>query len=506
MVGTVAIGIFFAPKKNFSYGISVIEIIIVGLNITYAQNLLFSGVVGVDPWFHQMFTNTIIESGRLPIGTGYSKLPLFHLEITSVALINDLNYKFATLFSSNFLLITLNSLMVFLLGRFLFSEKIGLFGSLFLITANYTLSMAFVTVPNSMAAIFILPILFLMFNFKKNIFIYLIILLFMISIILTHTISAMAMAIILIVGCLTFGFYKKVYKIAFKKSVGLTITLLFIIIMLVWWIYASGHINLLLSFIQKGFREDIFLSAPETAYQYGETIPIIERFFNQIGIFLFFSISFIGIFYMVSKKYGDAQKFTFANMGLIILSLAFFPMMTGTSIIQERWLYFSQIMLALPLALSIIIIINLIKNNKMKVIILSAVCIGLSFLMITSSVANIDNLTFSPNSNIRYALSDSEVQALKTIENYSNNIIYTDEFYGSRASFIIDCNISFISDNLLSKNFSEINGKVILIRREINRNPFWLHGALYKLNYNLFELFGRHYSHIYSSNEVESYI
>jgi len=317
MVGTVAIGILFAPKNNVFYGTILSEIIIIGLIITYTQNLIFSGVVGIDPWFHQMVTNKIIESGNIPIGYSYSKLPLFHLEIASTAIISDVNYKLATLFSSSFLLIALNAIMVFLLGKFFFSEKVGLLGSLFLITANHHLFMSFWTIPNSIAAIFILPILYLMFKFniKKNKFIFFIILLFMISIILTHTIVAMAMAIILLSGLLIFKFHKKIYDVKVKNPIGLTITLFFIIFMFAWWLYASGHITKLADFIRMGFHEADLSRHTESTLHYVPTIPMIERLFNQLGMFLFFSLSFIGLFYMISKKYGNEQKFTFAGIG-----------------------------------------------------------------------------------------------------------------------------------------------------------------------------------------------
>jgi hypothetical protein len=49
--------------------------------------------------------------------------------------------------------------------------------------------------------------------------------------------------------------------------------------------------------------------------------------------------------------------------------------------------------------------------------------------MILSPVANMDNPTFSPNTQIRYALTSSELQAAYTVSNAVNMAIGVDAYY-----------------------------------------------------------------------------
>jgi hypothetical protein len=510
MAGTISIGILFSPMNKLFFGIILIEIIIIGLNIIYCQSSMFPNVIGADPWNHQMFTNIILKTGRIPEGLQYSELPLFHLEIGSASLMYNLNYKLSTLLSSDLILIIMDTIFIFLLGKFLFSEKVGLLAGLFLITANHQIYMLIYTIPNTIAAIFIIPIIYLMLKFynnKNNITFTIIIFIFMFSIILTHTIVAMALAITLLVGWLSFRFYKNIFKDESKNYIHLPIMILFIVGMFAWWTYVSGSLVQFSIALSRGF------TASKIILQYAVSINFTEELFNQIGMFIFFSFSLIGIFFMISKKFGDAKKFIFASMGFIILLLAFVPILTGQNLIQHRWFYFSEILLAIPMALTISIFIDIIKNKKIKSIFLFLFCTLLVFFMIISQASMVDSPTFSPGNRIRNGLFESEITAASFFSKKTISNIYSDFFYSTNPSSSVlgnyyNVNYSRIKslDGYLEKgDFKNINGTII-IRDEISKKPFDSLGIIIKLPYNIYNiLYNQGFSKIYSCESVNGY-
>ena len=301
MFGIIALEILFyeATKKNQFLIIS--QIIILNLISLFSQLLIFPNVVGIDSWGHQMFTHNIIDAGFIPQGYGYSNLPLMHLETASTSLITGLNYKLATAFSVTLSQIICVLLFVFLLGRFLFNNKVGLLASLLLTLGNYFIYMGIIAIPNTMAAIFIPIIIYLLFKLRKNNFSIgtWIVILFMIALILTHTITSMCMTIILFVSFLVTYFFNKFYYKKDEILITINIVAFFSVAMFSWWIYVSGHINTLSDLVRMGFSEEIFVKAPNEIIGYMDTVPILEQLFNQIGMFLFFSISLIGFFFMI---------------------------------------------------------------------------------------------------------------------------------------------------------------------------------------------------------------
>ena len=109
----------------------------------------------------------------------------------------------------------------------------------------------------------------------------------MVALILTHTVAAMWMAILLFVFWIGFVFYSAVYH-EHGIPVTLTITSLFTVAMFGWWTYASGHICTLAGLIKWGFSIDTVMHVmPE----YG--MPFSEQLFGYPGMFLFYAISFI---------------------------------------------------------------------------------------------------------------------------------------------------------------------------------------------------------------------
>lgn len=135
LVAILAIEIIFLPKIKSYASVTLLKIMSVAISIGWTPRLIYPGLIGLDPWWHEMFTMKILELGRIPEGYAYTRLPVMHLIIGSSSLITGLDYRISEMVSISLLQVVSLS-FVFLLGKFIYNEKIGLLSALLLATAG----------------------------------------------------------------------------------------------------------------------------------------------------------------------------------------------------------------------------------------------------------------------------------------------------------------------------------------------------------------------------------
>ena len=490
-VGVLAVTIFIQPSNKIFTYFSLIKIVIIGLTLSYTQLWVFPELVGVDPWYHKSLVESMIYSHSIPEGTSYSFLPIFHLIIGSVAILTDMPYKLAVLLSVSLCQILCFVLFAYILGTLIFKEsKLGLLSSLFLISGNYLILRSFWAIPNSLGAcLMLITISLLGLYFKGRIGqaskcfsteYLLLIIIFMLTLILTHTISTVAMAIFLLV----FYVSQKVYSMfLFPHSkplqYSILIAIMFVTLMFAWWTYLTMHTEGLAFMIERKFAS-YTLSTVSTNYV--STTPFLEQLLSYLPEFLFFMIAGIGLLYMVSYK-GDVFSFSFAMCGASILLISFVAPLIGVWIIQDRWRYLAQVLLAIPFAIGVIAVMGRIKCNNVRFGTTFGLITVLSFLMVISPVANIDNMQLYPTTGFRSALIESELVSLGTASSISDGVIYVDNIYLSTSP--IDYNLSDLSESLVVGNFLSCeDGAIIFLRSEIINNPLIVSRGLYRLDYD----------------------
>ena len=496
--------LFLSPQKSHVY-FSLCKIIIIGLSLQYSQVLIFQNVLWGDPWVHRLFTIKIINEAYIPEGFAYSKLPLMHLMIGMTSLVTDLGYKMAAMFSISFLQVVSDSLFVFLLGKFLISNKVGLMAALLLEIANYHIFFGYVAIPNTMAAILILPIIFILFKLRKDkLFIGNLVLMFLMgTLILTHTISALCLDILLFVFWISYLVYSRVFNQAINRSVTLKMCILYTTTMLAYWTYVSGHILFLVNLIKLGFYSQFNLKYISLSF-----IPFWEQILTYLGMFLFFSLSFIGCLYMVSKQFRNVNRVILTSGGIVILCITFFSVIMEKYIIVSRWYYFSQILLAIPLSLSLFLINGIFKHRLIKGFIMSISIFVLCFFLIMNPVANMDNRIFTQKSRVRYAFTDSELKAGNTISKIYNERIGTDYLYTLLFRYQLDTKIIRIGNSLETGDFRSLQEIMIIMREETMNYPISRkHQGTLTINYDPFlALEEQNFSRIYNCGSVSGYL
>lgn len=483
LVSIIAIEILFSDVNSHYI---FIHICLIGISLFWSQNLIFPELLGVDTWWHQTVTLYIIEHGLLIGGNPYSKIPLFHILVASTSLLLGSSYKMSSLYSISSLEIICNVLFIYLIcKRIINSDKVGYLSSLLLVIANYHIFMSYSPIPNSLASIFILPLIFISIKIKKNFPLqYAIIsLMLMITIILTHTITALFVCIVLFIYY--FSYYSDIFT-KNKHPISLNYSILFTVFMFFWWSFVSGTISSLSRLIASGFAINSFIDRQDNLFSFSiSSIPLSEQFFNNSGHFIFFAMSLIGFFYMVSKRYGSVDTFAFSIAGITPLILAFMSLISQHSIIEQRWWYFAQILLSIPFSISVFLLLNLLQTKSFKLIFMGLFTLCICFLMIMSPVANNDNHVFSLNSAVTYSLKTSEIQALKTNSNYWHGNIKSDSYY----SLIVQINSyktePYDIEIFKTNNTNSLKGNLVLVREEITNKPSWIFRAPYNVKYNL---------------------
>jgi hypothetical protein len=416
MAGVIACEIFTSGRRYTPF--ILIQILMLGVSIAWSQLLIFPSLLGIDPWYHSALTNRIIDEGFIPEGYSYTKLPLFHLMIAVTSLISTLPYKLANMVSVSLGQIICNAIFVFLIARYLFkNHRVGLLAALLVILANHLIRMTYWSIPNAFGIVFI-PIVICLALFSERIgirhvnrlLISAIIIMMMVAIILTHSIAAICMIIILFAAWGSLTIYQTYYE-RIVNYIPLLVPFGFTVMTFAWWTYASGHLKSLGSLIRWGFSVDYFVKTPVEFLNYAVHVPLKEQVFNNLGIYLFFVTSLIGILYLISRK-GNGLMFSVAAIAVAPLATVFLSFVLGIEIISTRWFALAQLLLSIPLAVAVYLMVTW---KPRKSLILQCLMVGfvivLSFLMIMSTPANIDNHMFSQTTGVTYAYTQSEMTA-----------------------------------------------------------------------------------------------
>lgn len=508
MAGAIACQIIFSMENQ--KWLIFPQIIILGITICWSQLLIFPTVLGVDPWYHQLFTTQIIETHFIPGNSGYSYQPIFHLIITISSFFCNLNYKLATMLSVSLIQIICNVFLIYLITIILTkNEKMGLMAALMIILADYHILMTYWSIPNSLTITYVLIAIFFILKSVENKswrFSFLSILLF-ILIILGHSITSVLMATsLLIIWVISKGFVISDFRE--KPIISIKICLIFIFSLSVWWSYASGHLRSFVSIARWGFSRDIFYSqtAAQIWEEFAKKIPTNELIFNQLGMFLFFTLAIIGIFYMISMH--KETTIIYSLIAITPLFLGFFSILLGLSIIEGRWWFFSEVFLSIPLGIAIIFLLSFINSNKIRMRVIFLFVFVFSFLLIMSPVANSDNHIFSEHSSWKPAISESELFALSSISFKFTENIGTDNYYAGVSDYVIQNNLKIvpIDEYLYQGDFDNKIIKVFLIRDNIKNNAFALYQTTYKLSYNPnYRLERLNYSKTYDTKTISIY-
>jgi hypothetical protein len=428
MAGALALEVLTSDTERKSVWLVLTQIIILGCTLQFSELLLFPNVVGDDPWAHEQFTLQLIDSGHIPPLGQYATLPSFHLAVASTSLLSGLDYKWSVMLSVALSLIITCTLLTFLLGKSLVSAKAGLLGGLLLVTANQFINMGFWTIPTTFGGILLLMAVYLVLKSRhQNRSAYLIILFIVMAALVTaHTISAVALVVALFSGLIALILWHRLGRREVGRSnlLSFRVAEIFIVGMFAWWAFVSGSFQAVISLIQSQNAEEYTQITPISL----QAMPLWLQGLSAAGICAFVALASIGCFYMISEKFGNRSAFVLVVMGVVPVLIGF-SRAFGVFLVTERWIFFSQILYAVPLAVAALILVALVRGTGAKAVFLTSAVALLTLGMILSPTANIDNHLFGSPTWPRETLTASELTAVQTIGQKSRGEIFSDSMY-----------------------------------------------------------------------------
>jgi len=504
--------ILLVPLKRWQTGLTLAKILLLALSLRVTGQLLFPELTGIDPWWHQQLTMEIVGGGTVPSGLGYSEFPIMHIAIASTMIVTGLSYKIAAMLSIG-LLQTLSVVLAFMLGRFVFTSRVGLMATLILAIAVWNMRLGFWVRPITLAVILAMLVAYIVLRMHKYRSPRLMVLGLMLvaALIITHIMSPMVMVLALLLFWVGFAIYRRSPRHERDQRV-LLFCLLSVALLVSYWLYASyaTPLRLLQNFLgtaaSAGLRVERWeFSAFATAYM--GTVDL-ETALSALGFFLFYGFAVVGSLFMLHRRAIDRYGFALLFAGWGVATVVYLSMFLELSmLVPARWQPFAEFFLAVPAAIGLLGLAAAFRSKALSAVV-PALLIGIiAFFTITSSATNFDHPVYSKNTTVRLSYTESELQAAHTISgiysgNVSTDLYYLWYFEGFSEMFMLP---NEITPHLVSAEFQDIDNLVV-IREEVAERPFWINGPL-KLDYDPRAVLPQQgFNRVYDSGSVTAFL
>jgi hypothetical protein len=423
----IAAEIFFINKESKLRYIPLLQILIVSLLFRSVIYYQFPSILGADPWYNYSMFNDIISKGYISSKYIYSSFPMFPLSNIASLLATGLDYKLCLFLTTG--IIELSSIVfVFLLGKSIYNFKTGILASLFL--SFYSSHIAFGThsiIAMSMGITFfsIIGYLIIKNHKEESLKIIILVIFFLVISILTHTIVATICLLLLFSFLIGKYLYKFLENKDIKKiTVTFTLTCLFGILMIAYWMWVSGYFGYVIESIKYAFQVAQGEYGPPTMQV--ERINFYKALFENIEYLVIMLLLFLSGLIWLNKKNRTLERYyLFSFVSIVYLILFIVEKTRYDAILPDRWMPFLYIFLSIFICFTLTELSAKLKISG-KIVTISIIFI-LSFTMIISNVANVEAPLY--NSTSRPALEKSEMMSADFIYHNTNETIYTDAYH-----------------------------------------------------------------------------
>ncbi len=495
--------------------VCLFQVILIGFFLSISQILLYPDVIGRDPWFHQALTTELLQTQALPTGplfASYVHFPLFHLTMADMSLMTGLPYHFAALLAGTLPIVLVNCVFVYLLAGELFPRRraVALLAPLLVVIVPMHIYMTYTPIPNGLAVIFMLPSLLLLYRSSstpsRSTTSLLILLLG--ALILTHTICALFMAILLFVSWAAFRVHARLAHQP-TECFPLLVPILFIVGLIAWWAVDPGQtIRTFLDLLSNRLSIDYF--NPGELASLAQPIPPLssERLLAAATNFLFLYLPLMGMFCMLSRR-GTKLTFNLVVLGAVPLALLTFTYVVYVAVAEDRMRYFAALLNGIAMAVTFLILYTglsqRVGGTEHRAFAVLLLLLGsLSALSIVSPIASTD-FQYLSGDLLPAPLSESELVAASTARGAGYAPIRMDHYYSSAQQWTVPGTRDFTL-NLYANNFSAAQPGLVLIRESIIHERISLLSYVEIPYYDVDQtLISRGFSKVYDVGTVRGY-
>ena len=329
--------LLYNQLKKYHLYILLFEICLVAVNLRAGIYLNYGGMIGVDPWGLRLFVADIINNGAVESKFGqYSIFVIMQIYSAIASLICGVSSKIGM-----FVAVTLPtifcSILIFLIARKLFDEKIGLIAMLIYGFCDFSIAYSIQICAWSFGIPLYIVTLYLLIVDKKAINKYrsYFLFLFFALLILTHPVPTT----ILVIPLITLFVSTKLWKS--KNVVSHTLVISYITGILSYWIYASYTIGdnakrtffntiagpLYRSLVTEAAvlhrTETIELTTGATATATATAQLFFESILNILGFSLVVLFGLVGGLILLSEKKRDTLKLSLIPITLVLFAFPF---------------------------------------------------------------------------------------------------------------------------------------------------------------------------------------
>jgi hypothetical protein len=407
--------------------------------------------------------------------------------------------------------------LIFYIAKMIFHNHMaGLFAALAMTFATWGLANSIAPTPSVLGFTFVLIALYFLIRNERFITAGMMVF-FTFVIVWTHTVASVAMIIILITGFIA-SRVRWGDLVSKEKISSLFQIVFFTAVMAGWWSIATFPLAKLTQLIEFGFSRDAFSKGAPVV----TVVPLAESMFNLAGIYIFYAIAFIGVLYFMSNR-GTVKSATVSTMGVTFLGIAFFALVGKLGLLQDRWFFYSQMLMVIPLGMTLLLLFNRTSRRKkisnsirrvLPILAVSVIAASLAFLAILNPLANIDNAMFSPTTTVRNAYTVSELTGASFVSSQPDVTIATDYDFGINPGsnvfvnfYKVDGRIVSSLDTAYRNNNWSSNGPLHVVRTWNADHPFDVAGGTYRLDYDLtYSLYASDLNGVYANGGLSIYV
>lgn len=457
------------------------EILLISLNIRGGILYEFPNIIGVDPTYHLNIAMDIVDFGKIPLGFQYSAHPIMHILIATTNLLASVSPKNSIIFSTGFVLAVLLPMLTYTICKRIFTVQIALISALFIAISNYLIWYGYMLFATSMGLVYFIIFLYFILS-VESVHQKIVSILLFLTLVLVHPLTNVVLLFSMILLRLAQTYHHRLsYVINTRKNqiISINMIILFFLFTLAYWMHSTPLSNtsffdfIIRTVVTKLTTVELapsILSAPL------ERVNVLNEVINMLGAISLLCLGIIGVLHTIRIKGNDLISMYVVSIGYIIFFAAAVSQIIGfENILPQRWFAFAYLLFAIPASVGIQLMYNINASKKFTLYIQSIMIFTISFLMITSSIANMDSPIYSKDISLRTGYFESEFAATDFFVVHSNTTFVTDMRYEPMRAFD-NRGIKFLGivsfDELSSSDLVIIREYVINNRIDIPfRNP-----------------------------------